>query len=130
MLGTLFIGYTGSPTGGQKCSETTCSANDRSSAFKAGIKYYFPSWLITKVLMLSITEVNAEPTMCLAVRNVIPLNSLYFATQKGFIEQLKSLFSNRQAQPNDIGGIYGDTSLHVSTFHDLERGYMPNRRQT
>jgi hypothetical protein len=116
VFGTLFIGYTGRPTGGQGCTETTCAAFDQSLPFKAEFKYFFPSWLLAKAFIASFSSVFSQPTLCLSLRNTIPLNSpLFISSQKGRVDELQSLFSRGLARPNDIGGLYGDTALHVST---------------
>lgn len=59
----------------------------------------------------------AQPTISIRMRNIIPLNSqFYFTAQHGNIPELKRMFEQRLAHPNDIGGLYGDSPLHVRLF--------------
>lgn len=114
VFGSVLFGYTGNATQGRRCSVSGCAGQDDSSPFTVEFQYFFPSWLFTKAIFARFSSALAEPTLCLSVRNVIPLNSrLFIATQRGFLDELKMLFSRSLARPNDIGGLHGDTALHV-----------------
>lgn len=116
-IGRLFIGYSGNFIGGRRCSEPGCAAYGSESSLKAEVKYYFPSWFFTKVLVAHFSSTRAQPTISIRMRNIIPLNSqFYFTVQHGNIPELKRMFEQRLAHPNDIGGLYGDSPLHVSLF--------------
>jgi hypothetical protein len=114
VFGSLFVGYTGFPSQGRQCTETTCAAYDGGAPFRAEVKYFFPSWLLNKALIASFSNMFLGPTLSFSIRNVIPLNSpLFIATQRSWVEDLRYMFSHQLARPNDIGGLYGDTALHV-----------------
>jgi hypothetical protein len=113
-LGYLIVGYAGSLFSKVKCSQTMCANSHAQRGLRLDLKYFFPKWLLRKVFFMTLEVAEAQPTFLIAVRNVIPLNGkLYTSTHAGDVAQLKYLFDNRLAYPNDIGGMYGDTALHV-----------------
>jgi hypothetical protein len=114
ILGSLIVGFAGSLFNTIRCNQTMCANRDAKKGFRMDLKYFFPRWALQKVFLMTLEVMQAQPTMVIAVRNTLPANSeLYTATQDGNVTRLKYLFNNRLAFPNDIGGMYGDTALHV-----------------
>lgn len=50
LVGTLFVGYTGSPLLTEQCSETSCLQRTTPSV---SVTYYFPQWLLQRAIIFS-----------------------------------------------------------------------------
>ena len=93
------------------CSESTCR---QSTAPSISLTYYFPKWLLNRAL--SVVLMNAlEPTACLRFPRVIDINEEIFSyTETDREEDIKRLFEQGLASPNDIDDTYGYSVLQVS----------------
>ena len=117
-LGQLFVGYSGYPSIEiTRCSNPSCGAY---LELKAMVRYYFPSWLVSKAIVMSLdSSGNSGPCMTLTVRNVLPYSAeVWQMIYQENIEGLQLLLQNRLASPNDVD-IDGQNLLCVSSrlFH-------------
>lgn len=115
ILGTLFIGYSGSIIfGSTKCNEK-CQRLGRSSLH---LTYYFPSWFIAKVILYSYTRIwPTGPSYSLQVSRIRPKSSdVFMAATVGDIDWLCSLFQQGKASPFDVAAEDGQSVLQVRFF--------------
>ena len=112
IIGALFIGYTGRPML-EDCSEKNCQDH---SARLLELTYYFPIWIVSRVIFLIIgIPHTGSPTFGLVVRKVIPFSSepyFFQMASSGNTEGIKSLFESCQADANDLSDT-GNTALNV-----------------
>ena len=113
-LGTLFIGYSGSPLLSQRCDQVSCRGRRNSST---SFIYQFPRWfLISRMIQLKakVTKLYG-PELSLRFNRVIDGCALvfYYATT-GDLCKMKKLFQQGCASPNDVRFDSGWTPFHVS----------------
>jgi hypothetical protein len=98
LLGKLFLGYNSLPLVGTKCSEPSCSQR---SPFSATITYYFPTWLIARMIsLILITTTTGDPAACIKIR---PINfdfSIFHFSSEGNTAGAKSIIRHRTAHPS------------------------------
>ena len=118
--GTLFLGYSAMPIMAPTCSESTCK---RSTAPSISLTYYFPKWLLNRALSVALMN-TLEPTACLRFPRVIDINEEIFSyTETDREEDIKLLFEQGLASPNDIDDTYGYSVLQVSQ-HQIGRAHV------
>lgn len=106
-VGSLFMGYTGFPSIGNKCNEKSCSRRSKSVA---EFSYFFPTWALTRGIVGRITP---TPDLLLRLVRVIPSRSAIFHhAMLGDVEKIKDLFAKGHASPFDVAPS-GSSSLHV-----------------
>lgn len=114
LLGSLCVGYSSIPLFAQKCSEETCREKTN---FSATFTYYFPSWLISKMIsLIFITTAAGDPAACLSIR---PLNrdfSIFRMASTGDLSGIKSILGTRNVHPS-VGYHGGWTPLHYAITH-------------
>ena len=108
LLGTLFMGYTGSPIRfAEKCTSSLC----KSRSLK--VQYFFPQWFLHDTIATLSIATSGAPAFCLSVtkiraggpeiRRLIKSNNL---------RSLQLLYSTGSGCPRDV--FYtGQTALHV-----------------
>lgn len=116
LLGTLFVGYSGSPLLTQRCDQVSCSGRKNSST---SFIYQFPRWfLISRMIQLK-AKVTAlyGPEVSLRFNRVVDGKALvfYYATT-GDLSKMKELFQQGCASPNDVRFDSGWTPFHVSAL--------------
>ena len=112
VLGTLFVGYSGSPVGRQQCNEKSCHLQSQPMSY---VTYYFPQWFLSRVVTLTMTNTPlAGPVASLKVRRTIPGDAEIFTQAKsGSASDMKALFEKGLASPHDVHYDSGVTALHV-----------------
>ena len=114
VLGALFVGYSGYPFGTlQRCTNAYCQ---RDSGFRAQIKYFFPLWLLEKMIqVLIMIAPTHEPCVSLTVRVVVQSSAaLFHFALTDDCEGLRRILSNGSARPNDLSYYNGSTAIMVS----------------
>jgi hypothetical protein len=77
LFNILFIGHNASPFRPRKCSERSCKSGP--GDFRARLTYYFPRFILSKVLAIHIgLNQYSEPAFSLTVRNVVPWGAPIF----------------------------------------------------
>lgn len=118
VFGSLFIGYSGVTlpfVGPVKCTEKSCQRTE-----KAIVKatYYFPNWTPFAFRMVSLYDSwNSFDGHQIHVKlpRVVPASAeLFTLAQKGNIEGIQRLFSEKKASIYDINMSEGRSALHVS----------------
>ena len=116
LLGSLFIGYSGSPLLRQRCDQVSCRGRRNSST---SFIYQFPQWFfISRMIQLKAKVTTLYgPELSLRFNRVIDGTAFvfYYATT-GDLCKMKELFQQGCASPNDVRFDSGWTPLHVS-FH-------------
>ena len=113
-LGTLFIGYSGSPLLNQRCDQVSCRGRRNSST---SFIYQFPQWFLISRMIQFKAKVTTlyGPEVSLRFNRVIDGCALvfYYATI-GDLCKMKELFQQGCASPNDVRFDSGWTPFHVS----------------
>lgn len=115
-IGTLFLGYVGSPIFSAKCNIETCQNSIQGSL---DIVYCFPLWFCQRALNISASSLLLRGTKIqIQVRPRIPWgggqdNLLKFA-MIGNVDGAKSLIGSGKASLIDTDPNHGRTALHVS----------------
>lgn len=118
LVGTLFVGYTGSLRLGTKCNKTTCR-NRTGRSFQ--LTYCFPQWFIERAIyvVFAITY-TGNIKFRLDVRRRIGWggedNILRFALT-GTTSGVQSLLNDGKASMLDVDQNHGRSALYVS-LHD------------
>lgn len=117
VIGTLFIGYSGLPVLTYPCDERTCR---RKSAPSFHLLYYFPIWLVSRLLRVSATldSMRGLQINLTLPRVVWRYNPLFRFAELDDRDSIQKLFSTRDASPFDVN-IDGNSALHVSTFCNM-----------
>ena len=115
-LGTLFVGYSGSPLLSQRCDQVSCRARKNSST---SFIYQFPQWFLISRMILLKAKFTAlyGPELSLRFNRVVDGKALvfYYATT-GDLSKMKELFQKGCASPNDVRFDSGWTPFHVSVL--------------
>lgn len=115
LLGKLFIGYSGTPTGSIPCSVRSCR---NSVAFSAKATYIFPAWFVGKSISLLLWKTQqAELSMLLKVRNYSQDEKIFQYLGVKDWTKVELLIRHDRVSPNDLNSTYGQTLMHVSLFH-------------
>lgn len=113
-LGTLFVGYSGSPIMSQNCDQVSCRGRKDSSTT---VVYQFPRWFIISRMIELKAKVTAMygPEFSLRFNRVVDGKALVFHyATTGDIPKMKQLFEQGLASPSDVRYDSGWTPLHVS----------------
>lgn len=116
LLGLLFFGYSGSPLLPRgSCDQKACRKQS-SSILK--VDYYFPSWLIHRMIVLR-NQTTPRDGHMLTVRTprvVDNLSEIFNACKYGNMDRVRCLFAEGLASPFDVdsGGV---TPLLASITH-------------
>ena len=119
-IGTLFIGYSGSPFAFAKCRDKKCRG------FSAHVTYTFPLWLLWKMIdtYLAISQAQ-DPHFSITVRAIVPSSAEIFRlTRSNDRIGLEKLFSSGGARPNDLMRSHERSALHVRLRFLFCRSYM------
>ncbi|KAF2146704.1 uncharacterized protein K452DRAFT_355170 [Aplosporella prunicola CBS 121167] len=113
-FGSLFLGYCGSPSSTQVCSEKTCNRKCKNQPLQLALTYYFPNWMFYKAIFFAFTwSPLSDPSLFLSIRNVVPGNSPWIVAAKtGNVDSFKLLLETRQANLNDVSSWDGFTALY------------------
>lgn len=114
-LGRLVIGISGQIISDSVCDLATC---DDQSRYALTLTYYFPSWFVARAIILRcVQKPYGSPQFSLQTRDLLPEHSpLINAITEGKIENLRTLFSNRDCSPNAMEPM-GWTGLTVRLSH-------------
>ena len=119
-LGTLFIGYSGSPLLSHRCDQVSCRGRKNSST---SFIYQFPRWfLISRMIQLK-AKVTAlyGPEVSLRFNRVVDGKALVFHyATTGDLSKMKELFLQGCASPNDVRFDSGWTPFHVSVLEPFD----------
>ena len=111
-IGTLFVGYSGYPSGFARCADGKCQAG-----LSAHITYIFPFWLLQKMIdiCLAVSKVQ-DPYLNITVRALVPTGAEIFRlTRANDRVGLERLFSSGGARPNDLSQVSERHALEVYT---------------
>ena len=113
LLGSLFFGYSGFLSPKAECNERLCR---RQSIPTVTLNYYFPSWLLARVLQFRFhLSYMAGPEFLLRCPRVIPDNSpLLFQAVQGNLAKVQYLFEKGLGSPWDVAFSNGRSALQVS----------------
>lgn len=123
LLGTLFVGYSGSPILGRKCDQLSCRGRKDSST---SVVYQFPRWFVISRIVELKAKVTAMygPEMSLRFNRVVDGKALVFHyATTGAIGKMKQLFQQGLASPSDVRFDSGWTPLHVSNIEGVDSYY-------
>ena len=113
-LGTLFVGYSGSPLLSQKCNDVSCHGRMNSTT---SFVYSFPRWFVTSRVIQLKAKVTAMygPEVSLRFNRVVNGKALVFHYATiGDVSKMKQLFEQGRASPSDVRYDSGWTPFHVS----------------
>ena len=119
-LGTLFIGYTGSPLLSQRCDQVSCRGQRNSST---NFTYQFPRRFLTSRMIELKAKVTAlyGPEVSLRFNRVVDGRALVFHyATTGDLCKMKELFRQSCASPNDVRSNGGWTPFHVSILEKFD----------
>lgn len=128
VFGDLLVGYSGISMPMMSrvpCSESGCQRRE-TGRFTA--TYYLPSWAVisTRVVSLFATWNDVGSDMRFRFPNIIDASAdIFVFAQKGNIQGIQHLFSQKLATINDISSIEGCSALHVGRYDRF-----PTRRHT
>lgn len=114
-IGTLFVGYAGSPLLSPACDKVTCQ---KSGGRSFQLTYCFPRWFLERAIhIVAIMTCTGTPMFGLEVRRRIGWGGedgiLRFALTGNTIG-VKSLLDAGKASMTDVDPYHGLTALHVS----------------
>jgi hypothetical protein len=113
VIGSLFVGYSGIPLLNERaCNEKSCKKGG--SLLK--VTYYFPTWSLFRMISFMGRWNSLDGhNFTLHTPRVVPSSSeIFVLAQKGNIEGLQELFSQRKASIYDVSAREGRSALHVS----------------
>lgn len=113
VLGTLFVGYSGSIIfGSSTCDNKSCRRRKISSL---RMTYYFPTWFLANVISFCYRRVFPSGPKCsLQISRIRPKSSdVFLAAIIGDIGWLQSLFKQGLASPFDVAAEDGQSVLQV-----------------
>jgi hypothetical protein len=114
LLGTLFLGYSGSPILSQNCDQSSCRGGKCSSA---SFTYQFPRWFVQSRMIELQAKITAMygPELLLRFNRVVDGKALVFHyASTGNVEKMKQLFEQGRASPSDVRIDSGWTPLHYA----------------
>ena len=113
-LGTLFVGYSGSPLLSQKCDDVSCHGRVNTTT---SFVYSFPRWFVTSRVIQLKAKVTAMygPEISLRFNRIVNGKALVFHYATiGDVSKMKQLFEQGRASPSDVRYDSGWTPFHVS----------------
>ena len=113
-LGTLFVGYSGSPETCERCAAESYGRRSQSGSTIL-ITYFFPRWLIARALMIALRLSSAYgPELVVRVPRVVSNYSRIFVCAKnGDADGVKDILQKGHGSPMDIDVVTGMTALDV-----------------
>ncbi len=123
LLGTLFVGYSGSPIFSRKCDQVSCRGRKGSST---NVVYQFPRWFVVSRILELKAKVTAMygPEVSLRFNRVVDGKALVFHyATTGAVGKMKALFEQGLASPSDVRFDSGWTPLHVSNSGVIDSYY-------
>jgi len=112
-LGTLFVGYSGSPLLTQKCDRASCHGRrDWSTSFT----YRFPRWFVVARMIQLKAKATAMygPELSLRFNRMVDGKAMVFhCATTGDVDRMKQLFQQGRASPSDVRYDSGWTPFHV-----------------
>ena len=125
VFGALFMNYTGCSIYEPACCKRSCKSHTPRSL---EITYYFPSWVIARVLCLVAgTPRMGDPTFGLVLRRSIPFSAephFFHLAWRGNSREIVSLLESGQVQLNDLEGAHGKTALTVFNLRSHRSRYV------
>ena len=108
VLGTLFVGYTGSPIRfAEKCTSSLCKGRSLK------VQYLFPKWFLHDTLATLMIAANGAPAFCLNVTRLRAGGSdILRFVKSNDVRSLQLLYSTGSGCPRDVFD-NGQTALHV-----------------
>ena len=118
-IGSLFIGYSGISlpfASKATCNEKACRRNEKCLI---KVTWYFPSWFPMASRMISIidkwTPLDGHDISIRLPRIVSSSAEIFIMAQKGNIDGIKQLITNKKASIHDVSATEGRSALHVSS---------------
>ena len=114
LTGSMCISYSRGQIG-PPCCQTLCRRNLPTAL---NLTYYFPSWLLTKVVSVFLSfDPAGSPSVSLQVPRIRPDTSkIFHLATAGDIGGMKTMFERGLASPNDVSYRFGYSVLHVSVI--------------
>ena len=111
MIGSMSISYFGGQIS-RRCQQASCG---RKLPTTLNLTYYFPRWLLTKVVSVSLSfDPAGSPSMSLQMPHIRPDTSkIFHLATAGDIGGMKTMFESGLASPNDVSYTFGYSVLHV-----------------
>lgn len=117
LIGSLFIGYSGLPlplVSRVACTEKACEKKENSLI---KVAWYFPSWFPLAGKMISVidkwTPLDGHDISIKLPRVVSSASDIFIFAQKGHIDGIQQLISQKKASVYDISAGKGRSALHV-----------------
>ena len=120
LIGTLFIGYTGSPAFVQPFKTCTDAKCNGSPALQVHFNYVFPFWFMERILTMRVNVLYPSGiSLSLTTRGLTPSGGarIYHFMFNEDLDGLGELFNNRLAAPNDSFHLDGRPILYVSILY-------------
>ena len=102
IIGTLFVGYTGTPYIDEVCNHhPACSQVKRSIT----ILYVFPAWFLARAVAVALSCFSASgPELNIRIINIVPSTSRIFShASDGDVDGLKNVLRQGIGSPMDMG---------------------------
>ena len=114
LTGSMCLNYVGGPTS-RPCDQSSCR---RKLPPIFNITYYFPRWLLTKMVSLCLSfDPTGSPSLCMHMPLIRPDTSkIFHLATAGDIGGMKTMFEKGLASPNDVAYTFGYSVLHVSVI--------------
>lgn len=116
LIGSLCISYSGGQLS-RPCKQCLCRTK---SPLRLKINYYFPRWLLAKVVNVFLSfDPAGSPCVSLQMPRIRPDTSkIFHLATAGDIGGMKTMFQRGLASPNDVSYTFGYSVLHVSVTHE------------
>jgi hypothetical protein len=111
LTGSLSVGYSGLPSLQLRCNRYECRGN---SSLNARVSYFFPRWLLQWGVAASF---SSKPTPQVSLRTSRIRSSgddIFTLCHNGDIKQIRTLFVQGAASPNDVTHCHRYSLLTVS----------------
>jgi hypothetical protein len=112
-MGILFFGYTSNIMPRSTCTESSCY---QPTKFSMQLAYYFPSWFMSRAIVMAIKEGSFESIQAsISLHKIVPQTADVFEfCAAGDVSGIHSLFKMGRASPNDTYRAGGSPLLNVS----------------
>jgi hypothetical protein len=117
LLGNIFVGYTGQPSGLRPCTNRFCQ---RQEAPASSVTYYFPRWWFAQRmlgLIANLTLIRSNESLPTPARMVPAPARIFRHALQGDTDTLRAMFAAGLGAPSDTDIETGKTPLHVSSTH-------------
>ena len=100
-FGQSVIGATGHYPYEPTCEGLACRGSPRP---RLSVCYYFPSWLLSRIILFASTRIPyGDPSFGLRIRNILPEHSpILGAIKEGLIADIRSIFESRMSSSDDM----------------------------